>query len=505
MASSVADRQRTEYLQNIETVSTGAKITFMGFLVGNVLGFAHNIIIARYLGPELLGLYKIGTQVLQYVLPLSTLGLFGGVVYFNSKFHEAEAYHRMKGVLKLSFALTIGIGLLLLGLLLAFSKEIALAFGKPDLVGVVNVLALSLPFITAGRILGGSFNSIKNVRYPVYASQIAGPSAKVILELGVVIAGLGLFGILGVHVVVSALTVLILAVLHRQAFRFLRDHQARYRPKELLSYSTPLLFSSYMYMIISSLDILMLGYFDTSENVGVYSVAVALAAMLLVPLKSFNVIFSPIISRLVDQSELGMLGSLFKTITRWIFTLSLPVALIFIVFSNETLLIFGEAYTNAGIALGILAVAQLINAMSGSVGKIVVMSGRSKLGLANNTLLALTNFGLNLWLIPKYSILGAALATGISITLLMIVVLIEVFVLLGIHPYERDYWKPALAGGILCLIFLIISGLHVFETAALLFLGALIVALGAYGLVLYLLGLKEEDKEFLRHMFYSLP
>ncbi|RZV58233.1 MAG: flippase, partial [Flavobacteriaceae bacterium] len=62
-----------------------------------------------------------------------------------------------------------------------------------------------------------------------------------------------------------------------------------------------------------------------------------------------------------------------------------------------------------------LCLGQLINAMSGSIGEIMLMTGR-QIPYQNIMLVALIlNIVLNFTLIPLYGILGAAVATAISI------------------------------------------------------------------------------------------
>lgn len=94
----------------------------------------------------------------------------------------------------------------------------------------------------------------------------------------------------------------------------------------------------------------------------------------------------------------------------------------------------------------ILASAIFFNACTGPGGAIIRMSGRTRLTFANNCGAGVLNVLLNLLLIPRLGILGAALATGPSIILVNAVRLVQVRWLFKLSPYDRKWIKPLVAG-----------------------------------------------------------
>jgi O-antigen/teichoic acid export membrane protein len=74
------------------------------------------------------------------------------------------------------------------------------------------------------------------------------------------------------------------------------------------------------------------------------------------------------------------------------------------------------------------------------------MTGRQKIELVNSILIVILNILLNLFFIPLYKEIGAAIATCISIVLINFLRLTEVFYIFRIHPYNLSYWKPVVAG-----------------------------------------------------------
>jgi stage V sporulation protein B len=78
-------------------------------------------------------------------------------------------------------------------------------------------------------------------------------------------------------------------------------------------------------------------------------------------------------------------------------------------FAGSTiLLIFGPAFQQGGQWLAIVAVACATNAFV-SLGEVVIMVQRPKLNLFNSAITCVVAVGANLWLIPRYGVMGAAL------------------------------------------------------------------------------------------------
>ncbi|MBA7639334.1 hypothetical protein ES703_46992 [subsurface metagenome] len=110
----------------------------------------------------------------------------------------------------------------------------------------------------------------------------------------------------------------------------------------------------------------MLGYFTTSENVGVYSAAALIAAQLPIFLNSLNGIFSPVIADFYGRDQMQQLNSLLKVTAKWTFSLTLP-AFIVIILCPEIMKLFGWKFAAGWPALVVLAVAQLLHISTGSV------------------------------------------------------------------------------------------------------------------------------------------
>ena len=94
---------------------------------------------------------------------------------------------------------------------------------------------------------------------------------------------------------------------------------------------------------------------------------------------------------------------------------SAPLIAGLLFFPEEVLSLFGKNYNDGKLALMILAGAQFINISTGLVGPLLNMSGHHVFMMWLSVVTLVANIALNFALIPTYGIIGAALATGVTL------------------------------------------------------------------------------------------
>jgi O-antigen/teichoic acid export membrane protein len=147
--------------------------------------------------------------------------------------------------------------------------------------------------------------------------------------------------------------------------------------------------------------------------------------------------------------------SMFKTATRWVYLIVLPISLILIFSAKGAMSFFGADFIEKGApVLIILTVAQFVNCITGGAGFTLTMTGKQNLELINSVTVVLINIVLNYLLIPKYGVSGAAIATTISIISINLLRLAEVYKIYQIHPYSRSYLKLLIPAVISVLLIL---------------------------------------------------
>ena len=112
--------------------------------------------------------------------------------------------------------------------------------------------------------------------------------------------------------------------------------------------------------------------------------------------------------------------------------MTLVLFVIIVVGGRFLLAAFGPGFEDAYIPLVILGAGQLVNALCGPVGLLLMMTGNERLTLAVLVGSVIVNLVLNVLLIPVWGLTGAAVSTGVSMALWNILLGMKVRCRLGI-------------------------------------------------------------------------
>jgi len=184
----------------------------------------------------------------------------------------------------------------------------------------------------------------------------------------------------------------------------------------------------------SHIAILVLGFYVDAAEIGVFSVALRIAGLLSFFLLSANAILAPNIAILYNKNEHEQLQKMVTKSARIILLLSFPVTLILIIFGDFILSIFGKEFVAGYKILIILSIGQLFNAAMGSVGLLLTMTRHEHDMLWGVLIGFVINATLNMFLIPLYGAIGAAISTTIYTLLWNVIIAILVFKRIDIIP-----------------------------------------------------------------------
>jgi len=482
----------------ITTIAKGAGIVYFGTFLGIGLKYVFELLIARNLGPALFGIFFLGFSIFKVLERISTVGLHNGVLRYVSIFKSVGDKARIKGTILLSLKIVTAFGLLIFIVMTIFSPKISInIFNKSDLSSILPLFAAVVIFSVITEIFIYSTLAFQTTKYKVLVRMIFEPAARILLVIIAFLMGwkfLGAVFAFGISLIAGmGLAFLCLSRLF-PAFNQ-KSLKPIYETKDILNFSWPLFFVGFFNIALVQINTLLLGYFREAPEVGIYGAAFRTAFLIPISLESVNAIFAPIISELYSKKEIQKLENLFKVATKWIFTISFPLFLYLVFYAESILRIWGKEYAIGSICLVILCVGQLINCSVGSVGYIITMIGRSKINLANIAAILLFNIIMNIILIPKYGIIGAAISVTASLVLINIIRLMEVFIILKIHPYRWDFVKPLFAGGVAILMVFVTKLFDLnFKNSLLSLVLGFLLFLFVYSGSLFLSGIEKEDR-----------
>lgn len=213
----------------------------------------------------------------------------------------------------------------------------------------------------------------------------------------------------------------------------------------ILAVSLPMLLSNSIYFIMQWTDTIMLGMLRTVNEVGVYNVTLKVAPITSISLLAINSIAAPKFAEFYGKGDMKGLEKTVHHSTKIIFWSSFPILLIFFIFPSWILGLFGEEFKAGVYALLLLTIGQFVNAISGSVGYFLTMTGKQNIH-QKILLIAITmNIIINALLIPKYGINGAAFASFICMVfwnLSMVFYIKKEFNFFMLYiPYVKKIWR----------------------------------------------------------------
>ncbi|MBN4080979.1 flippase [Caldithrix abyssi] len=482
-------------------IAKESTITFSGLLYGNLNRYLYTALLARWIGAEFLGIYSMANAIMLISEVLAKMGLETGVMRFVSRMNPDVEREKIQKIIGSAIKMTTGFSLVIMVALIVSSGFIVenILGEKALLTTVIVVFAIAIPFNAITLVSAFATQGFKRLKYKSLVTQFLNPT---VLLSGMIIsfwlgstelaimAPMLLTGMIGSYVMVVLLKRLS-GIQNSQIIKAKFD-------KELLKFSYPLMFVTILQTFMHWMDILMLGYYTDAITVGLYHPAARTAGLLQALLLSFISIYAPMMAQFHGEGDRRKMENTYKLVSRWLLIFAIPISVIFIVFPQKVLLLFGSEYVASANVLIILTIATFIQAVLGAAGPALGMAGYTRLVLWNTIGAFALNLILNRTLIPLYGITGAALATLISLSAIGLARMIEVKILLKMGFADWRFIKPVIAGALTYLTLINLKPyIHDFHTLITLILAGSI-SLTVFAGCLWILRIEHEDYEFFK-------
>ncbi|WP_336331173.1 flippase [Haloarcula sp. CGMCC 1.2071] len=419
---------------DIEAMVSSAALVMVGTVLSSVSGLFERIIIGRTLGPSKYGVISAALAVVTLSATISMFGLTQGIPRYMSRFESAS---EKRGVWVSGMLVAVTLSAIVTAILLIFSKELSrLVLGGSEATTVFRIIVLTVPLLTILKISIGGIRGEEITIYRTYAQDLLYPISRIGLLSIFLFMGLGAvsasFAYTGGALIASILSIFLLNKV------IPLNGEIEWRFQELIYYSAPLIISMVMSILLTRTDTLMIGYFQTSTDVGLYSAAYPVAAGLQLVLSSFGFLYLPLASRLDSNDKRNETESIYRLTTKWIYIITFPGFVVMVLFPDQILgLFWGENFKKAGLALSILSIGFFSSAAAGRNRETVSAFGYTKYVMYANTFAFTMNILLNIYLIPRHSYIGASIASAISFISLNIFVYVVLEFKFDINPFSE--------------------------------------------------------------------
>lgn len=437
------------------TVFQGTIVIFAGTIVHELVSFFGQILAIRSLAPSSFGNIMLTMSIVGLIGPLSLIGVPSGVARLVSSTSERRDE---ASLIQSGFLITFLTGLISVSVLLVLRGRIGAALDNSTVSRLLPFFCLYILWLPLTRVgLSGLRGFKLSGRRTV--AKVGGSVTGLLLFITFVAADMEFVGA-AVYYVFSPLFVGLFGVylLVRSINQIRQPFVDRAHMTELFHFSWPLALQGVLFILMTKTDLLMIGYFLTSQEVGLYGAVRPVATGLLVFLNSFNFLYLPVATEHFENEAHTQLSELFRIVTKWMILMSLPAVLVLTIFSADVIQVFyTQEYVPAAGALSILAVGTYFRLVVGPNGATIQALDRTKVNLLSSAIGTITNILLNVLLIPRFGMIGAAIATSVGFAVYNFVELAVIYRTVGVHPFSINSVKPLIASTIvfyLCSYFI---------------------------------------------------
>jgi O-antigen/teichoic acid export membrane protein len=233
----------------------------------------------------------------------------------------------------------------------------------------------------------------------------------------------------GVVAAATASTLVSVAI----AFSLLRPNATRWRMPDAPSMlhfvhiAWPIGLTSVGLLVLSHVDLLILGAHAKPAEVSIYGMATRLAGFLALPLLIANAALPPLIAEYHSRGATRELSHGLRSAAGLATVCSVAMFLVMVMFGRELLsLLYGSYFVAGYYVLLIVSMGQLVNVWAGSCGMTLLMTGNQKAMMTITMVSAVFAAGGAWMLAPRFGGIGVAVIQCLALTLQNVLMLVMV-------------------------------------------------------------------------------
>jgi O-antigen/teichoic acid export membrane protein len=416
---------------------------YVGKFGNTLLAFPVTLLLVKGLSIEDYGAYSLFVSMLFLGSVLTNLGTLGVIQRFVPEFAQGNENGRIRQTVKSAIILRSVAGLACVGALLIFSDAIFSLLNLSEryqsysfLVGLLILISIEVQLLGDG-VLGALLD---------YRSLTIGRLSGKLLQLCTIYLAFSLgYGLKGVIVgwmasLVAPLIIYIYKV-HKAVFKEKLDARPTLPTRRMARYGAFYLAGVFGTIFFDvAIDNFVIAHYLGEYEVGRYafSAKVAFLSLSVVPINLMTpIVVNVAIRRWSEKKSTDVLSDIFALFNKLIFFSILPATVGVFVLSDAIIThLFDAKYASVDLVVKVILFFSVIKFFNYAFQTLVKPLELVHLSLYRYVC-SFINLCLNLWLVPKMGILGAALATGSTTVLNYVIVVI----LLRRHVNLGQDWK----------------------------------------------------------------
>jgi len=443
-------------------VARGGLRNLAGVGVAGLGTVAMTVIITRSFSQAAAGAFFTAMSLFLIVEAVASLGSATGAVYFIARMRSLGQQHRIPEVLRtatrpvavVSVAAAVGLAVFAAPVArLLIHGQLGQAGARPaEVAAELRALAVALPFAAMLDTLLGATRGFRVMGPTALVDRIGRPILQLIGIAAVASAGSAalLAPVWALPYVPAACVVwLWLRRIERRPEPVARrGTDARAVPEQsapadspeplrFWRFTGPRGLATLAQVTIQRIDIVLVAIMRGPAEAAVYTAATRFLVAGQFGNQAISMAAQPRFTEMFAQDDRQGANQVYQATTAWLILLTWPIYLLAVCYGPEILTVFGHSYQAGSAVMVILGLTMLLATGCGQVDMVLVTTGRSSWSLINGMLAVVVNVGLDVLLIPRYGITGAAIGWSAAITLTNLMPLAQVTATVRLHPFGR--------------------------------------------------------------------
>jgi len=441
-ARDLADRR------SLEGLAAGSMLTTSGMVATGILGFILVIVVTRGLGPLGAGVFFQSVALFSVLASLCELGAPAGLVRTIPRYRAVGRAGDIRGAVAVALWPVAMVSSAVAAALFVLAPLVAELLGLVADQGSVALRALApvLPLAALSSVALAVTRGFGTMVPYVALENVLKPGLRPVLVAVAVGSGLGATAALAAWALPAGLILapaIFLVAMYLRRAQPGTDQRAGVPPRALASefwrFAAPRGLAGVFHVAIVWIDVILIGSLRSTEEAGLYAAVGRLVVLGIFAIEGVRLAIAPRLSRALAAGDQEDARLLYRAGTWWLVAVSWPLYLTLAIFAPFVLAIFGPEFVAGATALVIISLTMLIGVGTGNVSVVLLMGGKSVWNLLNTAAALLVNVVLNLLLIPKLGMTGAAIAWAASIVVNNLLPLAQVWRALGLNPFGQGF------------------------------------------------------------------
>jgi O-antigen/teichoic acid export membrane protein len=466
-------------------VARGGTLNLIGAGVSALTTVGVTVFVTREFSRAVAGAFFTATSAFLIVEAVASLGANVGLVYFIARLRSLGEQKRIPTILRAAIIPVIVASILLMVSMVAVATPLAKvllsghlakggALSTAAVAQALRALALTLPFAALLDTYLGVGRGYRDMRPTVVIDkigrsvvQLAGIAIAVAAGSAALLAPLwalpyvpamaiawfwirrirrrpskGPRGMPDVPPELAALLALSTPVPKtmggvRGGSRMAQRRVANANPRGFWRFTTPRGIASLASITLQRIDIVLVAILIGPVQAAVYTAATRFLVAGQLGNMAISMAAQPRFTELFALGDRRSANVIYQVTTAWLVLLTWPLYMLAIAFGPEVLSVFGHSYKAGADVMLILGLTMLLATACGQVDMVLITTGRSSWSLINGLLAVGVNVGLDLVLIPRYGITGAAIGWAIAIMVTNLMPMAQLAASIHLQPFGR--------------------------------------------------------------------